>query len=186
MGVALAAEARRRGADVTLLASNLLVPPPDGLHVVQAPTAADLRREALARGDADVILMAAAVADYRPAERIEGKRPKDGEPWLVELVPTGDVLKALAAGRGEEQVIVAFGAELGEEGLERKRRMLEDKNVDLVVFNDVGRDDIGFDSPDNEVVLCSRDAERLVPRAPKERVAAEVLDEVTRLLVRAG
>jgi phosphopantothenoylcysteine decarboxylase/phosphopantothenate--cysteine ligase len=182
MGVALAAEARRRGAHVTLLASNLAVPAPRDVEVVQAPTAAELRREALARTDADVVVMAAAVADYRPAERIEGKRPKDGDPWLVELVPTGDIVKALAAGRTGDQVIVAFGAETGEAGLERKRRMLDEKGVDLVVFNDVGRADIGFDSVDNEVVLVSRDDERLVPKASKEHVAAAVLDEVQRLL----
>jgi phosphopantothenoylcysteine decarboxylase/phosphopantothenate--cysteine ligase len=126
--------------------------------------------------------MAAAVADYRPAERIEGKRPKDGEPWLVELVPTGDVVTALAAGRRPGQVIVAFGAESGDAGLERKRRMLDDKNVDLVVFNDVGRRDIGFESDDNEVVLVSRDGDRLVPKAPKEEIAGAILDEVSRLL----
>jgi phosphopantothenoylcysteine decarboxylase/phosphopantothenate--cysteine ligase len=186
MGVALAAEARRRGADVTLLAANLLVPAPGDVDVVQAATAAELRREALARADADVIVMAAAVSDYRPAERIDGKRPKDGEPWLVELVPTGDIVKALAAGRHEGQVIVAFGAEVGEAGLERKRRMLHDKGVDLVVYNDVGRGDIGFDSADNEVVLVSEDGERLVPKTSKERIAVAVLDEVTRLLERGS
>ena len=111
-------------ADVTLLAANVQVPVPDGVDVVEAGSAAELRREALARADADVVVMAAAVADYRPAEKIDGKRPKDGEPWLVELVPTGDIVKALAAGRRPGQVLVAFGAEQGEAGLERKRAML--------------------------------------------------------------
>ena len=101
--------------------------------------------------------MAAAVADYRPAETIEGKRPKDSEPWSVDLVPTADVARALGAARRDGQVLVAFGAESGEEGLARKRAMLADKNVDLVVYNDVGRADIGFESPDNEVLLISRD-----------------------------
>ena len=182
MGVALAAEAHRRGADVTLLAANLLVPAPAGVAVVQAPTAADLRREALARADADIVLMAAAVADYRPAERIDGKRPKDGEPWLVELVPTGDIVKALGASRTMPQVLVAFGAERGKAGLARKRAMLDDKNVDLVVYNDVGREDIGFDNADNEVVLVTRAAEQVVPKAPKVKIAAAILDEVERIL----
>jgi phosphopantothenoylcysteine decarboxylase / phosphopantothenate---cysteine ligase len=182
MGVALAAEARARGADVTLLAANLVVPTPPGVHVVEAPTAADLRREALARADADVVLMAAAVADYRPAERVDGKRPKDGEPWLVELVPTGDVMKAIGAARTGAQVLVAFGAEQGEDGLARKRAMLEDKNVDLVVYNDVGRDDIGFDSSENEVVIVTAGGERLVPKASKAVIAASILEEVERLL----
>src|SRR6185437_3986522 len=78
MGAALADEARRRGAEVTLIAANLSVPAPVGVDVVSAPTAEELARETLARGDADVVLMAAAVADYRPAEPEEGKRPKDG------------------------------------------------------------------------------------------------------------
>jgi len=182
MGVALADVARERGARVTLLAANLLVPAPAGVEVVAAPTAADLRREALAREDADVILMAAAVSDYRPAESLATKRPKSAEPWTVELVPTADVARALGAARREGQVLVAFGAESGEDGLARKRSMLTDKNVDLVVYNDVGRDDIGFDSADNEVVLIARDGERVVPKASKTAVAHEILDEVERLL----
>ena len=182
MGVALADVARERGARVTLLAANLLVPAPAGVEVVAAPTAADLRREALAREDADVILMAAAVSDYRPAESVSTKRPKSAEPWTIELVPTADVARALGAARREGQVLVAFGAESGEDGLARKRSMLTDKNVDLVVYNDVGRDDIGFDSADNEVVLIARDGERVVPKASKTAVAHEILDEVERLL----
>jgi phosphopantothenoylcysteine decarboxylase / phosphopantothenate---cysteine ligase len=79
-------------------------------------------------------------------------------------------------------VLVAFGAELGEEGLERKRGMLEAKNVDLVVFNDVSRADIGFDAADNEVVLISRDGERRLPKASKQAVAAAILDAAERLL----
>ncbi len=182
MGVALADAARARGARVTLLAANLLVPAPEGVDVVPAPTAADLRREALARGDADVIVMAAAVSDYRPAEQVDGKRAKSAEPWTVDLLPTADVARALGAARREGQVLVAFGAESGEDGLARKRAMLADKNVDLVVYNDVGRADIGFDSEDNEVVLLARDGERVVPKASKVAIAGEILDEVERLL----
>ncbi|HET7368712.1 MAG TPA: bifunctional phosphopantothenoylcysteine decarboxylase/phosphopantothenate--cysteine ligase CoaBC [Gaiella sp.] len=184
MGVALAEAARERGARVTMLAANLQVPPPQGVEVVPTPTAADLRREALARSDADVVLMAAAVGDYRSAEVVEGKRPKDGEPWHVDLVPTADVARALGAARRDGQVLVAFGAESGEDGLARKRAMLTDKNVDLVVYNDVGRDDVGFESDDNEVVLVSHDGERTVAKAPKPAIARAILDEVERLLER--
>jgi phosphopantothenoylcysteine decarboxylase/phosphopantothenate--cysteine ligase len=182
MGVALATEAQLRGAHVTLLAANLGVRVPAGLDVVETPTAADLEREALARKDADVVLMAAAVADYRPAAALGGKRPKDAETWQVDLVPTADVARALGASSRPSQVLVAFGAEQGEDGLERKREMLNDKNVDLVVYNDIGRDDIGFDSLDNEVTLVTRLGERHVPKASKSAVAGEVLDEVERLL----
>lgn len=186
MGVALAEAARGRGAVVTLLAANLAVAPPDGVEVVQTPTAADVRREALARDDADIVLMAAAIADYRPAERVDGKRPKDSAPWRVELVPTADVVKALGAARRPDQVLVAFGAETGEQGLARKRAMLDAKKVDLVVYNDVGRDDIGFESEDNEVVLVTHDGERRIDKAPKGAIAETVLDEVERLRAARG
>jgi phosphopantothenoylcysteine decarboxylase/phosphopantothenate--cysteine ligase len=182
MGVALAEAARDRGASVTLLAANLQVSAPQGVEVVPTPTAADLRREALARTDADIVLMAAAVSDYRPVEPLAAKRPKDSEPWRVDLVPTADVARALGAARRDGQVLVAFGAESGEDGLARKRAMLTDKNVDLVVYNDVGRDDVGFESEENEVVLVSRGGERAVPKASKRAIAEAILDEVERLL----
>jgi phosphopantothenoylcysteine decarboxylase / phosphopantothenate---cysteine ligase len=184
MGVALAAEARRRGAEVTLVASNLTVAAPRGVEVVEAPTAADVEREVGARAEkADVVLMAAAVSDYRPSEALQGKRPKDERPWPIDLEPTADVIAGLAGLRSNGQILVAFGAGDGEAGLERKRRMLTDKGVDLVVYNDVSRDDIGFDSPDNEVVIVGRNGERRVGKAPKSRVAAEILDEVEALVV---
>ena len=182
MGVALAEEALERGADVTLLAANLAVPAPAGVTVVETPTATDILRETLARRDADVILMAAAIADYRPPAPLAGKRPKDGGAWAIELEPTVDVTKALGGEPRNGQLVVAFGAESGDEGLARKRAMLEEKNVDLVVYNDVGRADIGFDSPDNEVTLVSRAGERRVEKAPKREIAAAILDEVERLL----
>jgi phosphopantothenoylcysteine decarboxylase / phosphopantothenate---cysteine ligase len=180
MGVALAAEARRRGARVTLLAANLTVPAPGGVEVVETPTAADLAREAKARAGADVVLMAAAVADYAP-EPVTGKRPKSGEKWQLTLHPTEDILRALGDSRNGS-VLVGFGAEEGNEGLERKRRMLAEKQLDLVVFNDISREDIGFDAPDNEVVLIGAGGERRVGKAPKARIAAEILDEVEKLL----
>jgi phosphopantothenoylcysteine decarboxylase/phosphopantothenate--cysteine ligase len=182
MGVALAQEARRRGARVTLLSANLAVEAPHGVEVVETPTADDLLRAALANSDADVVLMAAAVADYRPAETSESKRAKDAAPWTIRLEPTEDVVRKLASQRENGQVIVAFGAEQGEAGLERKRAMLADKNVDLVVYNDVSRSDIGFDAKDNEVVLITREGEKRIAKAPKSRIAAAVLDEAVALL----
>jgi phosphopantothenoylcysteine decarboxylase/phosphopantothenate--cysteine ligase len=181
MGVALAEEARRRGADVTLLAANLAVAAPGGVTVVETPTAADLEREALARADADVIVMAAAVADYRPAKTREDKRPKDGDPWTVELEPTRDVLTALGASRRPGQVLVGFAAD-GASGIDRAREKLRAKGADLFVFNDVTRADIGFDSEENEVVVLSGAGELPVGKAPKRDIAAAVLDEVERLL----
>src|SRR4051794_23096756 len=132
MGVALAAEARRRGADVTLLGANLSVPAPLGVALVETPTAAQLEHEALSR-DADVVIMAAAVADYRPAEAIATKRPKDRGGWTVELEPTADVLAALGERRRPGQLLVGFAADHGETGLERARQKLANKNADLFV-----------------------------------------------------
>ena len=182
MGVALAEEARRRGAAVTLLAANLSVLPPVGVDVVQTPTISDLEREALARADHDVVVMAAAPADYAPSAPRADKRPKDEGVWTLELEPTTDVLHELGSRRHEGQVLVAFGADHGEPGLERKRAMLADKNVDLVVYNDVGGEGIGFDSGENAVTIVSREGERAVEKAPKQRIAALILDEVERLL----
>jgi phosphopantothenoylcysteine decarboxylase/phosphopantothenate--cysteine ligase len=183
MGITLAAEAHRRGARVTLLGANLAVPAPGGPELVQTPTASRLEEEALQRGaDADVVIMAAAVADYRPAAALASKRPKDGATWTVELEPTTDVLAALGARRRPGQVLVGFAADHGEQGLERARQKRATKNVDLVVFNDVARADIGFDAGDNEVVLVSAAGERMLAKAPKHDIAAAILDEVERLL----
>jgi phosphopantothenoylcysteine decarboxylase / phosphopantothenate---cysteine ligase len=182
MGVALAEEARRRGADVTLLAANIAVPAPAGVELVETPTAADLEREALARADADVILMAAAVADYRPADALRDKRAKTTEPWTVRLEPTTDVLRELGSRASNGRVLVGFAAETGADGVERARAKLRNKNANLIVFNDVSRTDIGFDASDNEVVLISAHEERRIGKAPKETIAAAVLDEAERLL----
>jgi phosphopantothenoylcysteine decarboxylase/phosphopantothenate--cysteine ligase len=181
MGVALAEEARRRGADVVLLAANLSVEPPHGVETIPTPTAESMLVAATALPDVDIALLAAAVADYRPAEALAGKRAKDERGWTLELEPTGDIAKTLGERKRDGQILVAFGAEHGEQGLERKRAMLETKNADLVVFNDVGRGDIGFDSAENEVVLVTRDGERTVPKASKQAIAAAILDEVERL-----
>jgi phosphopantothenoylcysteine decarboxylase/phosphopantothenate--cysteine ligase len=180
MGAALASEARRRGADVTLVASNLTVPAPVGVDVIDAPTAEDVARETLARGDSDVVVMAAAVADYRPVQPDEGKRAKDGEPWTVTLEPTTDVLRELGARRDPRtrSVLIGFAADHGERGLERARTKLGNKHADLIVFNDVSRADIGFDAHENEVVLVSAEGERRIEKAAKERIAAAILDEV--------
>ena len=183
MGVALAAEAHRRGAVVTLLAANLAVSAPDGIELVETPTAADLEREALDRAaGADVVVMAAAVADYRPAETLAAKRPKDTAAWTLELEPTADVLSALGERRRDGQLLVGFAAETGPAGLERAREKLSRKGADLFVLNDVSRTDIGFDTYENEVTLLAAGTERTVAKAPKEEIAAVILDEVEALL----
>jgi phosphopantothenoylcysteine decarboxylase / phosphopantothenate---cysteine ligase len=182
MGVALAEEARKRGADVTLLAANLAVSAPSGIKVVETPTAKSMLEAALACADADVVLMAAAVADYRPAERTDEKRPKDDQAWQVSLEPTADILRTLAEQRTNGQVLVGFAADHGEQGLGRGREKTKRKGVDLLVYNDVSRDDIGFDSPDNEVVLVGDEDERRIAKAPKDRIAVAIVDTAEELL----
>jgi phosphopantothenoylcysteine decarboxylase/phosphopantothenate--cysteine ligase len=186
MGVALAEEARLRGAEVTLVAANLAVPPPGRVELVPAPTAAELEREVLARADADVVVMAAAVADYRPAQPAPEKRAKDGREWTVTLEPTGDVLRHLGDRRRDGQLLVGFAADRGEHGLARAREKLKAKKSDLIVFNDVSRGDIGFDASDNEVVLVTSAGERRIQKAPKERIAGEILDEIGELMQAKG
>ena len=183
MGVALAAEAHARGARVTLLCANLAVPAPPGVELVETPTAVELERVALERGaDADVVIMAAAVADYRPAAAEASKRLKDSRVWTLELEPTTDVLGTLGAQRPPGQLLVGFAADQGERGLERAREKRTRKNADLFVFNDVARAGIGFDAADNAVTIIGSTGERIVPKAPKREIAAAVLDEVERLL----
>ena len=186
MGVALAAEARRRGADVTLVAANLAVPAPDGLEVVETSTTAELAREVLARAGVDLVLMAAAVADYRPAQVESEKRSKEGGAWNLELEPTQDVLAELGAQQANGRVLVGFAAETGADGISRARAKLTRKGVDLIIYNDVGRDDIGFDSAENEVVLVTAADEQRVAKASKQIVAAAILDRAEELMKEAG
>jgi phosphopantothenoylcysteine decarboxylase / phosphopantothenate---cysteine ligase len=180
MGAALAAEASARGADVVTLLANGLVRPESGV-VVEVETTEELEHEALARADwADIVLMAAAVADYRPAARESGKRERSGA-WSLELEATADVLAALAARRRPGQVLVGFAAEDGSDvGRAEAKRVR--KGVDLIVLNDVSRADIGFDADHNEVALVAADGVEHVARAPKRVIAQAVLDRVERLL----
>ena len=182
MGVAVAVEARRRGADVTLLAANLGVAAPAGVHVVATPTAADVEREALGRASADVIVMAAAIADYRPARPLAAKRKKDVSAWTVELEPTADILAELGRRRRDGQVLVGFAADEGEGGLASAREKRQRKRVDLLVFNDVSRPDIGFDVEDNEVTLIRADGEFRIEKASKALCAVAILDQIEELL----
>jgi phosphopantothenoylcysteine decarboxylase/phosphopantothenate--cysteine ligase len=187
MGVALADEARRRGAHVTLLAANLAVPPPRGVEVVETPTTAAMLEAALQRDDADVVLMAAAPADYAPVDPRADKRPKDEHGWTLDLAPTTDIIRTLAERRRNGQVLIGFAADHGESGLARARSKLKNKRLDLVVYNDVSRDDIGFDAEENEVTLVSARGEERVEKASKRRIAAAIVDRTEELLrERAG
>src|SRR4051812_43274088 len=180
MGAALAAEASARGAEVVTLLANAGVRPESG-SVVEVETTEELEREALARAAwADVVLMAAAVADYRPAQVQAGKRER-GAAWSLELEPTADVLAALAARRRPGPGLVGFAAAGGAD-IERAEAKRVRKGVDLIVLNDVSRGDIGFDVDHNEVVLVAAGGVTHVTRAPKRAIAGAVLDRVEQLL----
>src|SRR4051794_23977862 len=181
MGFALAEEAQRRGATVTVIAANVSIPRTPGIEYLDVGTAAELAAACSERFDAcDVLLMAAAVADYRPAEARAGKIKKDqtGGELNLSLVRTTDVLSSLADRRRPGQLIVGFAAEHGEGALAYGREKLARKKLDAIVVNDIGGGGIGFESTDNEVWIVTADEERHVPKASKGRVAAAIVDAV--------
>jgi phosphopantothenoylcysteine decarboxylase/phosphopantothenate--cysteine ligase len=184
MGWALAEEAARRGAHVTLVAANVSLPRSPGIEYVDVATAAELGAACAERfPSADVLLMAAAVADYRPASARADKikKTETGETLALELERTEDVLSALAASRRPDQLLVGFAAESGDGALAYAREKRERKRLDAVVVNDVSRPGIAFDAPDNEVTIVTAEGEQHVPRASKAAVAGAVLDSVLSL-----
>jgi phosphopantothenoylcysteine decarboxylase/phosphopantothenate--cysteine ligase len=198
MGLAIAERAARRGAEVTLVAANISLPAPAGIHRVDVGTAAQLAEALRTEFErTDVLVMAAAPADFRPREAAGEKihRESTGELEL-DLEPTEDILAALTACRAEGQTIVGFAAETAELNagsspsaagtalIKRAREKLERKGADAIVLNDVSRSEIGFESDENEVVIVERDGEQHVPLSAKEDVADAILDRVE--AIRAG
>jgi phosphopantothenoylcysteine decarboxylase/phosphopantothenate--cysteine ligase len=188
MGFALAEEALRRGAEVTVVAANVSLPRSDGIAYVDVQTAAELERATSDAFDtADVLLMAAAVADFRPANPEQSKISKTGRDGLtVQLEPTTDVLAALAARRKPGQTVVGFAAEHGEGAPERAHDKLMRKGVDAIVLNDVSQPGIGFDSRENEVSIVTREGVHEVPRALKAEVARAIIEVVEKIHAEAN
>jgi phosphopantothenoylcysteine decarboxylase/phosphopantothenate--cysteine ligase len=188
MGLAVAEEAARRGAEVTLIAANVALPSPAGVRCVDVETADQLEAACRAEFPAcDALVMAAAVADFRPAAPVDDKIKKAGREGLtLELEPTTDVLAALAAERRPDQVLVGFAAEHGDGAVARAAEKLERKRLDAVVVNDISRADIGFDSTHNEVTIVTATGTREVPRGPKAEVARAILDCVEELRARGA
>jgi phosphopantothenoylcysteine decarboxylase/phosphopantothenate--cysteine ligase len=197
MGIALAAAAARRGADVTLIAANVALPEPAGVHRIDVETTAQLAEAAAAEfSKTHVLLMAAAPADFRAVEvATEKLRREEGlslrsasdfdhtgggsksDAGSLRLERTDDILAALAATRAAEQTIVGFAAEYGDD-VGRAREKLERKGIDLIVLNDVSNPAIGFDSQDNAVTLISSNDELPLPQASKDVIADQILDRV--------
>ena len=183
MGFALAQSAARRGAEVTVIAANVALPAPAGVNVVPVGTAAELKAACDERFDnTDVLLMAAAVADFRPRDPAAHKLKKDSGAPRLELEPTEDVLSALAGRRRPGQVLVGFAAEHGDGAIDYARGKLERKRLDAIVVNDISQPGIGFDAADNEVTFLARDGgEVRLRKSRKEQIADGVLDEVEKL-----
>jgi phosphopantothenoylcysteine decarboxylase/phosphopantothenate--cysteine ligase len=185
MGFAIAAEARRRGAHVTLIAGPTQVEPPAADEVVRVRSAADMHAAVMRAAErADLVVMAAAVADYTPAEAAGAKIAKSDAPMTLTLQRTRDILGDLGARRsrgGASPVLVGFAAETGD-AVERAREKRRRKNVDLIVANDVSQPGAGFDGDTNAVTIVAEHGEQAVPLQSKAQVAAVILDRVEQVL----
>ncbi|MGH9148590.1 MAG: bifunctional phosphopantothenoylcysteine decarboxylase/phosphopantothenate--cysteine ligase CoaBC [Vicinamibacterales bacterium] len=184
MGFALASEAARRGATVTLVAGPTTAEPPGTVEVVNVRSAAEMYRAVIERASVvDVVIMAAAVADYTPAEVATEKITKDDETLTIQLRRTVDILARLGRQRGsaERPLLVGFAAET-HDVLAKARSKRQAKRVDLIVANDVSRTDAGFETESNAVTLIAADGEQVVPLQPKAGVARAILDRVESML----
>jgi phosphopantothenoylcysteine decarboxylase/phosphopantothenate--cysteine ligase len=188
MGFAVAEEAAALGARVTVLAANVALPRRAGITYVEVETAGELHDAARAAFEAaDVLVMAAAVADFRPMTAAPGKLKKAGREALeVVMEPTADILADLAQRRRPDQTLIGFAAEHGSGALDEGRGKLARKALDAVVVNDVGEAGIGFDATHNEVTIVTTAGEEHVPRATKAEVARVILATVDRLRAQAS
>jgi len=183
-GHALAAEAAARGAQVTLVTTTDATAATSGVEVIRVDTAAEMAAAVLERGDAaDVVIMAAAVADFRPVEAADHKLKKHDGPPQVVLEATTDILAQLGARKPAGQTLVGFAAETTDV-VEHASAKLAAKNADLLVANDVSAENVGFEHDTNEVVILSASGTTPVALADKRAIAAAVLDAVEQ--VRAG
>ena len=185
MGFAIAGEARRRGAHVTLVAGPTGVEPPAADEVVRVRSAADMHAAVMRVAErADVVVMAAAVADYTPAQSADSKIAKSDAPMTLVLQRTRDILADLGARRsrgGTSPLLVGFAAETGDavaKAREKRRR----KNADLIVANDVSQPGAGFDGDTNAVTIVAEDGEQVVPLQSKAQVAVAILDRIEQVL----
>ena len=184
MGYALAAAARARGATVVLISGPTALQPPAGVEFIRVTSAAEMHRAVVRRAaQADVVIMAAAVADYAPAAATSQKIHKDSDSLTLSLVRTPDILAELGAqrGAGDRPLLVGFAAETADV-IASARRKQREKKVDLVVANDVSRTDAGFEVDTNEVTLVSADGEDTLPLQSKSAIAAQVIQRIETLL----
>jgi phosphopantothenoylcysteine decarboxylase/phosphopantothenate--cysteine ligase len=184
MGYAMAAAARNRGARVVLVSGPTELPPPAGVETIRVTTAAEMRDATVPRaGQADVVIMAAAVADYAPSGVANQKIHKDEATLTLSLVRTPDILAELGRLRGghDRPLLVGFAAETSDVVASARKKQRE-KGLDLVVANDVSRPDAGFEVDTNEVTLVSTGGEEVLPLQSKAAIAALIVDRIETLL----
>lgn len=182
MGRDLAAAAYARGADVTLILGPSNITPPIGVRVVRIESTAELQSAVEEHlGAADLLVMAAAPADYGPVQYAPDKRPRANGPYDVSMTPTADVLLATRDRRKPGSVTVGFALETND-GNQRARQKLKAKDLDLIVLNLANEEGAGFETDTNKVTIISRTTEEAVPLLPKREVAEKVLDAAERLL----
>jgi len=180
MGFALARRARARGAEVTVVAANVALPTPAGVERIDVETTAELAEAC--RNEmpgCDMLLMAAAPADFRPERTAGQKLNREGDGFELRLRPTEDILASLSSSAGPGQTLVGFAAEFGGDGEARARAKLERKGLDLVVMNDVSDSRIGFDSDQNAVTLVTRDEVTRHGIADKASIADLIIDRAS-------
>jgi phosphopantothenoylcysteine decarboxylase/phosphopantothenate--cysteine ligase len=185
MGYAIAAEAARRGADVTLVTGPTAIEAPVVREVVTVRSAVEMHQAVMARaGDMHVVVMAAAVADYTPVERAGQKVAKDGDTLTLVLRKTPDILGELGQRRvakGGGPLLIGFAAET-EDVVAHAAAKRERKHADLIVANDVSRPDAGFDVDTNAVTIVGPAGADVLPLQSKARVASEILNRVEKLI----
>ena len=184
MGYAIA-EAAARGARVLLASGPVNLNPPKGVELISVESSKELCAAVLSHADeADIVIQAAAPADFTPETVADQKIKKTGSDLALRLVPTTDIARELGSRKRPGQILVAFAAET-ERLIENAKRKLEKKNADLVVANDVTRPGAGFGGNTNIVSLVTRDSAEELPIMPKSGVADAILDRVARLMERA-
>ena len=183
MGFALAEAVASRGASVTVIAGTTSATPPARVHVERVESAAEMHAVVMrAIDDATIFIAAAAVADYRPAQRAETKMKKNGAHLTLRLEPTADILAAVANLRRDNLLVTGFAAET-DNVIEHAREKLQRKRLDLIVANDITREGAGFDKDTNIVTLLARDTDAPIglPLMSKLEAAHRILDEIVRL-----
>ncbi|ADL12959.1 bifunctional phosphopantothenoylcysteine decarboxylase/phosphopantothenate--cysteine ligase CoaBC [Acetohalobium arabaticum] len=185
MGYTVAKEAARRGAEVTLVTAPTALQTPVGVESIQVQTAQQMYERVMElQAEQDIIIKAAAVADYRPQKIAENKIKKDDSDLVIKLERNPDILAELG-NRKEEKLLVGFAAE-SEDLIANAEEKLERKNLDLILANDITADDAGFGTDTNRGIIISRTDREELPTLPKEEVASRLLDRITNLLERRG